>query len=572
MKTEVIKILQKALKKIKAELKPEQIEKLIEIPPNSEMGDFAFPCFPLAGKLKMPPQEIATDLREAIGNPSKEFEDIQSNGPYINFFLDRKSLAINLIKEILEEKENYGGTFTEELKKPITTMIEFPSPNTNKPLHIGHLRNMSIGESVSRISEFNGEKIIRANLNNDRGIHICKSMAAYMMYGKNSKPDKKIKSDHFVGKYYAMFAQKSLENKDLELLSQKLLQQWENKDPAIISLWAQMNKWALDGFKETYKKFNIFSDVEYFESQVYEKGKDVILKGVKDKIFEKRDDGAIAINLEKEGLGEKVLLRTDGTSVYITQDIYLAQLKFKDYNLSSSYYITGNEQEHHFQVLFSVLKKLGFKQNMKHLSYGMVRLPEGKIKSREGTSGVSADEIIDNVQDLVKKELTSRYKLSKKELEERSKKITLAAIKYFLLKVDIKKDMIFNPKEAINFEGDTGSYILYSYARASSIFRKSKKKLSIKDISVSELNSKEIELIKKLSEFKETIKKSYENLNPTIIANYSYKLAQIFNEFYHESPVIGSEQENFRLNLIESFRQVLKTSLFLLGIDILEEM
>lgn len=567
MKKEVAEILKKALKKKNINLSLEEIEKLIEIPPSSEIGDFAFPCFSLASKLKMPPEEIAQELRREIGNPPKDFEDIQEIGPYINFFIDRKALALNLIKEILEKKENYGKIPIS--KNPITTMIEFPSPNTNKPLHIGHLRNMAIGEAVSRISEFNGEKIIRANLNNDRGIHICKSMAAYQMYGKNSKPDKNIKSDHFVGKYYSMFGQKSEKNEKLELLSHRLLQLWEQGDSETIQLWKQMNKWALDGFKETYNKFNIYSDIEYFESQIYEKGKEIILQGIKDGIFEKRKDGAVIINLEKEGLGEKVLLRIDGTSVYITQDIYLAQLKFKDFNLSKSYYITGNEQEHHFQVLFSILKKLGFKQSLKHLSYGMVRLPEGKIKSREGISGVSADEIINKVQKFVKKELISRYKLSKKELEQRSLKIALAAIRYPLLKIDINKDMLFNPKESIAFEGNTGPYLLYSYARASSILKKIKKG---KELLLEELDTQEIDLIKKLSEFKDTLEKSYTLLNPALLANYSYSLAQIFNEFYHTCPVIDSEKQEFRIMLVNAFRQVLKNSLFLLGIDILEEM
>ncbi len=569
MKDEVIKILQKALKKIKAELKPEQIEKLIEIPPNSDMGDFAFPCFSLAGKLKSSPQEIATNLREEIGNPPSEFEDVQSNGPYINFFIDRKSLAINLINEILEEKENYGRTLSP--KKPITTMIESPSPNTNKPLHIGHLRNMSIGESVSRISEFNGEKIIRANMNSDRGIHICKSMAAYLKYGKNSKPDKKIKPDHFVGKYYVLFGQKEKTDEELELLSHRLLQKWEDGDRETLELWGKMNNWAFAGFNETYKKFGVKFDKEYFESQIYSEGKAMVLDGLKKGIFEKRKDGAVIIDLKKEGLDEKVLLRIDGTSVYITADLYLAKIKQKEFSPDKSYYITGNEQDYHFQVLFSILKKLGFNQNLKHLSYGMVQLPEGKIKSREGTKGLTADEIIENTQSLVKKELNKRDKLSKKELEERSLKISLAAIKYALLKVDLKKNMIFNPKESISIEGDTGPYIQYSYARASSILKKIKNKKS-SEIKIVELNKHETELIKKLSEFKEIVSKSYENLNPSLIANYSYQLAQIFNEFYHDSHVIGSEQEIFRINLVDAFRKAIKNSLFLLGIDVLEKM
>lgn len=563
-KESAAKILQKALKEKGVDLKKEEVIELIGDPPRTEMGDFAFPCFSLASKLKMSPQEIAVELRQEIGNPSGEFKEIAAVGPYINFFLDRETLALELIAEIQKEKDNYGKV----KQGKIRTMVEFAQPNTNKPLHIGHLRNIAIGDSISRISAFNGEKVVKANLNNDRGIHICKSMAAYDKYGKGEKPTK-MKSDHFVGKYYVMFGKKSPKNKSLELLSHRMLQKWEEGDKKTVALWEKMNKWAFDGFAETFEKYNIIFDKEYYESNLYKHGKEIIMKGLKDKIFQKRKDGAIIVNLDKEGLGEKVLLRIDGTSVYIVQDIYLAQLKFKEYNLDKSYYVVGSEQEYHFKVLFSILEKLGFKQNMVHLAYGLVRLPEGKIKSREGTKGVTADETIDKVKELVQKELKKRYKLTKGELEERSKKITLGAIKYFLLKVDIKKNMIFNPKEAIAFEGDTGPYIQYSYARANSILKKAKKTSSLKIV---ELRKTEEALIKKLFEFKDVSQKAYTTLNPSLIANYSYQLAQIFNEFYHDAQVIDSEQEEFRLKLVKSFMQVLKNSLNLLGIEALDEM
>ncbi len=570
MKKEISIVLQKALKKLDVELKPEELENLIEIPPSAEMGDFAFPCFSLTGKLKRSPQEIAINLREQIGNPSKGLEDIQTSGPYINFFLNRKDLAINLIEEILTQKENYGKIPIP--KKPIRTMMEFVSPNTNKPLHIGHLRNMSIGESVSRLLEFNGEKVIRANLNNDRGIHICKSMWAYKNFGKNSKPTKKLKSDHLVGKYYALYGEKEKAKPEIETQVHEMLRLWESEDPEVRKLWEKMNKWAFEGWKETLVRFGIKFDKEYYESKIYKQGKEIVLEGLKKGIFEKNKEGAVLIDLEKEGLGEKILLRMDGTSVYITQDLYLAQLKIKEFNLDKSIYVTGNEQDYHFNVLFTILKKLGFEnKGLYHLSYGMIRLPEGKIKSREGTQGLSVDEILDKVQELVKKELNKRSKLSKKELEERSLKISLAAIKYAMLKVDSKKNMIFNPKESISLEGDTGPYIQYSYARASSILKKAKNKKK-SEIKIIELGKYETELIKKISEFREIVQKANYTMNPSQIANYAYQLAQIFNEFYHESPVIGSEQESFRLKLIESFRIVLKNSLFLLGIDVLEEM
>jgi arginyl-tRNA synthetase len=567
MKDVIAEILLKAIKKEGVSLKKEEIEKFIEIPPSHEMGDYAFPCFFLSSRLKDLPNKIALRIRENINDYPKDFEDIQTSGPYINFFLDRRTMALNLIKEIKAAGESYGRLNPTNQN----TMVEFPSPNTNKPLHLGHLRNMTIGESVSRMLEFTGDKVIRANLNNDRGIHICKSMAAYEFYGKGKTPktaDKK--SDHFVGDFYVMFNKKEKENEKMEKESHDLLLKWENGDKEVIKLWQTMNKWALDGFKQTYSRFGIKHDVEFFESDMYKSGKEIVEKGLKDKILIKKEDGAIVADLSKEGLGEKVLLRADGTSIYMTQDLYLAKLKAEQYKVNKSIYVVGNEQDYHFQVLFTILKKLGFNfSGLHHLSYGMVNLPEGRMKSREGTV-VDADDLIDEVQQLVKKELQSRDKMSDKLLEERSLKITLAAIKYILLRVDTKKDMIFNPKESIDFEGDTGPYILYSYARASSILKKLKK--PIKPLPLEELEDKEIALVKKLSEFKDILAKSLNELNPSIMANYTYQLSQIFNEFYHACPVINSPKESFRIDLVTSFKQILKTSLYLLGIEPLEKM
>ncbi len=571
MEDVILKILIKAIKEEGLQLKEEEIKKFIEVPPTPDKGDYAFPCFFLASKLKSPPSEVALNIRGHIKDIPKGFDDIQTSGPYINFFVDRKELAKKLIEQIKFDADRYGRIKQSGIK----TMVEFPSPNTNKPLHLGHLRNMTIGESVSRISEFYGEKVIRANLNNDRGIHICKSMAAYDKYGKNKKPTKKQKSDHFVGDYYVLFNQKEKTDFQMEQESHRMLQEWEAGDKKVIALWKKMNKWALDGFKQTYKRFGIYHDVEYFESQIYEKGKEIVEKGLKDNIFTKKD-GFVIADLKKEGFGEKVLLREDGTSIYITQDLYLAQLKYNKHKLDKSIYVVGNEQNYHFDVLFTILKKLGLKtEGMKHLSYGMVNLPEGRMKSREGTV-VDADNLIDEVQNLVKEELKSRYKLNKKQLEERSLKIALAAIKYILLKVDTKKDMIFNPKESIDFEGDTGPYILYSYARASSILKKLKKKKSSesadKEYSIEELEEKEIALLKKLADFKEILAKSFSELNPSILANYAYSLAKTFNEFYHACPVLHSDKEKFRADLVICFKQVLANSLNLLGIEPLEQM
>lgn len=565
MKEIIAKLLKKALAEIKIELKEKEIENALEIPPSSDFGDYSFPCFSLKGKLKENPSEIALDVRNRISK--SEFVDyVEANGSYVNFFLDKKKTANNLIKEILKKKSKFGSAPSNKKR----TMVEFPSPNTNKPLHLGHLRNMAIGESISRISEFNGEKVIRANLNNDRGIHICKSMAAYEFYGKGKTPEEANKKpDHFVGDFYVIFNQKAKQDKKLEKESLELLKNWEKGDKKTMALWKKMNNWALKGFRETYKTFGIKHDVEFFESDIYEKGKEIIIRGLKKGIFKKREDGAIIVDLKKENLGEKVLLRANGTSVYITQDIYLAKLKHDKYKIDNSIYVVANEQNYHFDVLFTILEKLGFKyKGLKHLSYGMVNLPEGRMKSREGTV-VDADDLIYEVQNLVKKELNSRYKLTKKELESRSLKIALSAIKYFLLKVDVRKDMVFNPGESINFEGDTGPYILYSYARASSILKKSGKR---KKLAIKELEKTEFDLVKKLLQFKDAVASVYNNLNPSAIATYSYQLSQLFNEFYHNCPVIGSDNENFRLELVNAFRQVLKNSLFLLGIETTERM
>ncbi len=566
MKGTVLALLKKSLKELDFKIQDSELVNLIEIPPNPELGDYAFPCFFMSKTLKTNPHEAAMQLRAKIGNVSPlDFKKVEVSGPYVNFFLNRKSITLQTLSEIVKKKDQYGKTKQEKQNK---TMVEFPSQNTNKPLHLGHLRNMAIGESISRILEFSGDKVIRANLNNDRGIHICKSMLAYQKWGKAKTPkSKKMKPDHFVGEFYTMFEKKK--NPELEEEVQKMLKKWEAGDKETLNLWKTMNSWALSGFQETYKKFGIKHDVTFFESNIYNEGKEIIMNGVKKGIFSKAKSGEIKIDLEKEGLGEKILLRKDGTSLYIVQDLALAEMKYEKYKLDKSFYIVGNEQDYHFQVLFSILEKLGFKKEMKHISYGMVNLPSGKMKSREGTV-VDADDLIEELRVMAEKELKKRSKLSKLQLEKRSLAVALAAIKYMLLKIDIKKSFLFNPKESVSFEGDTGPYLMYSYARAGSILKKSKTRT--KNFEIHKLEEKEAELVKKLSQFPDAVSHSYKNLNPSIIANYSFQLAQVFNEFYHACKVIGSEKEDFRLALVRSFRQVLKNSLSLLGIDTIEEM
>jgi len=565
MKEIVLKLLEKELK---GKLSKDEISRLIEIPPQQEMGDFAFPCFSLAKIDKKNPMMIASELVEKLRkNLCKEISGVEVKGAYVNFFVNKKFFAGNVLDEAV--KKDYGMSKEGKGKKIV---IEFPSPNTNKPLHLGHLRNMSIGESVVRLMEFYGNKIIRANLNNDRGVHICKSMLGYQMYGKGKTPEsEKIKSDYFVGDYYVLFSKAAKEKPALEEEAQEMLKKWEEGDKETIALWKLMNKWAFEGFKKTYKTFGLKFDKEYFESDIYKNGKEIVEEGLKKGIFKKKEDGAVVIDLTSEGLGEKVLLRADGTSIYITQDMYLAKLKDKDFNIDGSFYVVANEQDYHFKVLFSILKKLGYKfaDKLYHLSYGMVELPEGRMKSREGNV-VDADDLIEDTRRIAEENIKKREELPEKELQERSLKISLAAIRYTLLKIDLTKNIVFNPKESLEFEGNTGPYLLYSYARASSIIRKVKK--SKAKLEIYDLSKEEGALLTKIESFPAVVKKAYEELAPNLIANYAFELCQMFNEFYHAHQVLGSKEEGFRLKLIDAFRNVLKKSLNLLGIEELEEM
>lgn len=562
MKEQVIKILEKELK---GKLKKEEIEKFLEVPPSPELGDFAFPCFSLAKLEKKSPLLIAQELTEKLRKDlPKEISNVDSKAGYINFFVNKTILAKNVLKEVV--KKGFGQ---KKINKKIG--IEYPSPNTNKALHVGHLRNIAIGESTTNILKFNGNKIFHLNLFNDRGILISKSILGYQMYGKGKTPQsEKLSGDAFVGKYYVLFSKESKDNPDLEEKAQDILRKWESGDKEIITLWNKMNNWAYEGMQKTFDKFGLSKiNKNYYESELYLKGKEIINEGLNKQVFKKRQDGAVIINLEDEKLGEKVLLREDGTAVYMTTDLYLAKKKIDDFKLDSSYYVVGNDQIYHFQVLFTILNKLGIKKDWKHLAYGMVELPTGRMKSRDGTA-ISAEEFITETQNLAKQELEKRYKLSKQELENRSLKIALAAVKYTLLKTDITQSMIFNPDEAISFEGNTGPYLLYSYARANSITKKAAAKK--KEIKIIDLKKEEISLLKKLDNFPKAVEDSYTHLAPNIIANYTFELAQQFNEFYHACPVLGNEQEAFRLELVKAFKIIIKNSLNLLGIETVEEM
>ena len=565
MKSKIAKLLAEKIKELSgAEVDANELLAKIEIPPTRDLGDFAFPCFVVAKPLALAPAAIADKLATLVSGHDS-IQRAEASGPYLNLFVNRAYFAISVLDEVLEKQEKFGNS-PENGKKIV---IEYPSPNTNKPLHLGHLRNLFIGESLARLLEANGDKVARTNLFNDRGVHICKSMLAYQMVGNNAEPDKK--TDHFVGDFYVKFSALAKENEGLEKEAQAMLVKWENGDKEVRKLWQKMNNWAFEGFKETFELVGIKHDKNYFESEIYQDGKKLVLDNLAKGIFVKREDGAVIIDLTADGLDEKVLLRADGTSVYMTQDLYLALLKDKDYNYDDSIYIVGNEQDYHFKVLALVLKKMGFQKSIRHLSYGMIALPEGRMKSREGTV-VDADNLVWELTDLAKEGIIERNsEIDPDEAGERALKIALAAIKYKLLKANIFKDMIFDPKESLSFDGDTGPYLLYSFARANSILAKvSEVEGDYRD--TANLEDAEFALIQKIAGFQELLAYAGESHNPSLVAHYAFELAQIFNEFYHSCQVANTENTNIRLKLVEAFNVVLGHSLNILGIETLEKM
>jgi len=570
-----------------------KILEVIEVPPDPKLGDYSMPCFIFSKELKKSPQNVALELKEKLTKINlkedhKHFELINNVGSYLNFFVNKELYAKNILHNIYEHKYNYGADDAEQKDKNSkdVVLIESPSPNTNKPLHIGHLRNMLLGQSIYNILKFTGKQPYIVNVVNDRGVHICKSMLAYQKLGANETPETEHKKpDHFVGDYYVKYAQLEKENPEIEKEVQEMLVKWENNDPEIRALWAKMNAWAMKGFRETYNSLGFNIDKEYYESETYLHGRDIILKGLDEGIFEKDETGAVIANFEDKGLGKKVLLRANGTSVYITQDIYMAKKRHDEYNFNEMIYIVGNEQEYHFKVLFEIFKKLGWKFGDKcyHFSYGMIELPEGKLKSREGNI-VDTDNLLLEVKNICIEELKKRYEnLSEKELNERAKIISQSAIRFFFLKFDPLRNFVYNPKESLSFEGETGPYIEYSHARINSIFKKLMEKEDIEDIEkyihgahtglLTEKN--EFEIIKTLDRFPAVIEDSAKSFKPSSIAHYLLELAQQFNEFYHANPILSSEDKELmkaRLYLVYNIQIVLKIGLNLLNIQEIDEM
>ncbi|MCX6741854.1 MAG: arginine--tRNA ligase [Candidatus Pacearchaeota archaeon] len=543
--------------------------------PKENFGDYAFPCFPLAKIFKKNPHDIARELIEKMEKDLKktpEIEKVEAVAGYLNFFIDKEKLigtTLNSLSKKIPAKKGMK-------EKKETILVESPGPNTNKPLHVGHLRNLFIGDSIARIFQFFGNKVVRVDVINDRGIHVCKSMLAYQKWGDNKTPEQaKRKSDHFVGDFYVLFSQKSKQNPKLEEEAQEMLKKWEQGDKETIDLWKKMNKWAIDGMKQTYALLNFKHDRQYFESETYKQGKEIVLNGVKKGIFKKNEDSSVGIDLGGE-LGEKILLRQDGTTVYITQDLYMAKKRYEDYKFNKMFYVVASEQNYHFKVLFKILDILGYKWSKEcfHISYGMVNLPSGKMKSREGTI-IDADDLIREIKEDSKQELKKRYpELNEKDLDSRSLAIALSAIKFALLKVDLKKDILFNKEEALDFEGFSGPYLQYSYARARSILSKLKKSKVTSRSSFKDLDEQEIIFVKKLADFSNTAERAKNEIKPDLIALYAYELAQIFNNFYHNCPVIKAEktEQARRIEMIHSFSKTMKNCLDMLGIVALEEM
>ena len=546
-------------------------------------GDYTVVLFPLIPLLKRKPIEISEEIIEFL----KSDENIVEKHNLIQGFLN-----ITLTNQFLS---NFFISSKNETKPQKNLfLIEYSSPNTNKPLHLGHIRNILLGDSISRIFKYSGNEVHQTQIINDRGIHICKSMVAWLRYGNNSSPEiDLIKGDHYVGKYYVKYNQQfEIEVKELIkrglsedeakksapifIEAQEMLLKWESSDKEVLNLWNKLNSWVYEGFNETYKSLNVDFDSLYYESQTYLTGKKIVEQGLEKNIFYKKKDGSIWVDLSEQGLDQKILLRSDGTSVYITQDIGTAFLRYKDHpEMLGMIYTTGNEQDYHFNVLFEILKKLKYPwaKKLKHLSYGMVDLPSGKMKSREGTV-VDADDLINQMISKSKEISESLGKINDLSDEERTKlyrTIALGALKYHILKVDPKKRILFDPSESIDFNGNTGPFIQYTYARIQSLL--SKGYGNLKNDLYTDFNLKEREIIIALDQFDSILINAYNTLNPSLIANYTYDLVKQFNSFYQSYSIVGKQPVNsFRLALSKKVGDQIKLSMSLLGIDCPERM
>ncbi len=600
---QIITTAQQAVKTLYGQEVPEKMVQLQKTKREFE-GNLTLVVFPFLKISRKKPEDTAQDLGEYIKQNCDAIADFNVVKGFLNLVIDSKAW-IGLLNEM-----NSNPKFGE---KPVTensplVMIEYSSPNTNKPLHLGHVRNNLLGWSLAQIMEANGNRVIKTNIVNDRGIHICKSMLAWLKFGNGETPETSgKKGDHLIGDYYVAFdkhyreevaelkAKYVAEGMDEETATEKakaeaplikeaheMLVKWENNDPEVRALWKKMNDWVYAGFDETYKALGVGFDKIYYESNTYLVGKKKVEEGLAKGLFFRKPDNSVWADLTDEGLDQKLLLRADGTSVYMTQDIGTAEMRFADYPIDKMIYVVGNEQNYHFQVLSILLDRLGFKwgKELVHFSYGMVELPNGKMKSREGTV-VDADELIEAMVDdaLKTSEELGKFKdMSEEERREIARVVGLGALKYFILKVDARKNMLFNPEESIDFNGNTGPFIQYTYARIRSILRKAEAEGIAIPASLEAnmpLNEKEIELIQKIGEFGAAVEQAGKDYSPSGIANYCYELTKAFNQFYHDYSILGAdtkEEKLVRLVLAANVAKALRNGMALLGIEVPERM
>ncbi|GMO33620.1 MAG: arginine--tRNA ligase [Termitinemataceae bacterium] len=587
-KTKIAQTLNEMLRTANIDVEISTDKIAAEIPPNAEMGDLGFPMFPFAKMFKKAPPAIAASVAEILSQGTLHGESsclVFAVGPYVNIKLDRSETSKQILEDVLAESES---CCVSKFLKGKRIMVEFSSPNTNKPLHLGHLRNDVLGESISRILAACGADVQKVCIINDRGIHICKSMLAYIekFSGKTPQSENK-KSDRFVGDCYVEFdkmsKQEEAENASVEKnakeRAQDLLLKWEAGDADVTALWKTMNDWTVNGIKETYKRTGVSFDKFYFESKTYLRGKEEVQKGLEKNIFYKETDGSVWADLSADNLDKKALLRKDGTSLYITQDFGTAILRHDDWPFDRLVYVVGNEQRYHFSVLFKLLERLGFvwAKDLYHLAYGMVNLPNGRMKSREGTV-VDADDLIDELRDMALEEI------KQKEREEEvgnaacaAEKIALGALHYYLLQITPDKDMLFNPEESLSFNGNTGPYLQYMGARICSILRQEKaKQFDYKSADLALLTSDaEWELIKTISTWQEVLNDAADKMNPSIITAWLYDLSKKFSTFYHICPILNADDGGItcaRLALCKAVLAALKNALHLVCIPFLEVM
>ena len=556
-------------------------------------GNITLVVFPFVKIARKAPQLVANEIGERLSVIGEgliaKFNAVQG---FLNLVIN-DAFWVEQLKAI-DADANYGR----QQDRNQLMMVEYSSPNTNKPLHLGHVRNNLLGYSIAQIQEANGWKVVKTNIVNDRGIHICKSMLAWLKYGNGETPQSSgKKGDHLIGDYYVRFdveykkqiAALIAQGKDEEtakreaplmLEAQEMLRKWEANDPEIRALWAKMNEWVYAGFDETYRRMGVSFDKIYYESNTYLEGKSEVEKGLAAGQFYRREDGSVWADLTTDGLDEKLLLRSDGTSVYMTQDIGTAKLRFRDYPIDKMVYVVGNEQEYHFKVLSILLDRLGFPfgKELVHFSYGMVELPNGKMNSREGTV-VDADDLMDKMvedaKEISKDKVNTLQGITEDEANEIARKVGMGALKYFILKVDPRKNMLFNPAESIDFNGNTGPFIQYTYARIQSVLRKAEERVTGYGLQVTGLNAKELALIQRLCEYPQTVRTAGDEFSPAVICNYAYALACDFNSFYHDLSILNEPDEAkraLRLLLAKNVAKVLNSAMALLGIEMPERM